>query len=550
MKYSLTLAALLMTSAVILLGQDELDVAGCVDPSACNWNEGATEDDGSCLFMDEILENCCSLETINNTIYYNPAEDPSPGWFGMSDAGFTSAMEVIISFDGVNFAGVSGSTWAEEALSDGDSSQQQILTLYPALSTYIDLESAMNIHLEELATLAIHIETPCGTESLNVQIPVHYEFYGCSDPGACNPYSGSNPYGYDVYHPYDSFQGQDNVSLSEDCDYDSCPGCSDETALNYAPGTIDDGSCIYLWDSCDSIGGCMWDSGPYARLVNNFNALGYGTISSEWATHGGQALGPRFACDEAIYTRAPFAFSNVYGPVLLPEDSALVAPYQSSNAFFCIPKFVGEPHSRVPHRISELAITSIANLPPGVEITYPGDYVSGGEQMCLSFTNTQGVEGTYDIEFLSSLRIHDFNEIREIVNYSVPYRLVLGGNSSESACSDESACNYGNSEGGPCLYLDECGQCGGGGILEGACDCEGNALDAVGECGGSCVADEDGDGICDGPPSTNSCGLGTVWDPIAQQCLVAFPADINVDGCVGSPDLLELLASFGICESQ
>ena len=54
--------------------------------------------------------------------------------------------------------------------------------------------------------------------------------------------------------------------------------------------------------------------------------------------------------------------------------------------------------------------------------------------------------------------------------------------------------------------LDECGVCNGPGavyecgcddIAEGYCDCEFNVFDAVGECGGFCVADFEGDGICD-----------------------------------------------------
>ena len=35
------------------------------------------------------------------------------------------------------------------------------------------------------------------------------------------------------------------------------------------------------------------------------------------------------------------------------------------------------------------------------------------------------------------------------------------------------------------------------GIPAGDCDCDGNQLDALGECGGSCPADTDGDGVCD-----------------------------------------------------
>ena len=39
--------------------------------------------------------------------------------------------------------------------------------------------------------------------------------------------------------------------------------------------------------------------------------------------------------------------------------------------------------------------------------------------------------------------------------------------------------------------------CGGDGIADGACDCDGNVEDALGVCGGDCAADEDMDGICD-----------------------------------------------------
>ena len=53
---------------------------------------------------------------------------------------------------------------------------------------------------------------------------------------------------------------------------------------------------------------------------------------------------------------------------------------------------------------------------------------------------------------------------------------------------------------------DECGVCNGPGAIyecgcndipETDCDCDGNQLDALGVCGGSCAADEDGDGLCD-----------------------------------------------------
>ena len=59
----------------------------------------------------------------------------------------------------------------------------------------------------------------------------------------------------------------------------------------------------------------------------------------------------------------------------------------------------------------------------------------------------------------------------------------------------------------PCVgELDACGLCNGPGAIydcgcsdipEGDCDCDGNQLDALGECGGPCEADANGNGICD-----------------------------------------------------
>ena len=52
---------------------------------------------------------------------------------------------------------------------------------------------------------------------------------------------------------------------------------------------------------------------------------------------------------------------------------------------------------------------------------------------------------------------------------------------------------------------------------DGDCDCNGNELDAVGECGGDCTADADGDGICD-----------------------------DVDPCLGAPALVAVSPSNGL----
>ena len=86
-------------------------------------------------------------------------------------------------------------------------------------------------------------------------------------------------------------------------------------------------------------------------------------------------------------------------------------------------------------------------------------------------------------------------------------------------CTDIAACNY-----DPAATEDN-GSCEG--IPEGFCDCNENTLDAVGVCGGTCMMDDNANGICDdsevfGCTNSTSCN---------------YDADANVDdgSCEGFP---------------
>ena len=75
------------------------------------------------------------------------------------------------------------------------------------------------------------------------------------------------------------------------------------------------------------------------------------------------------------------------------------------------------------------------------------------------------------------------------INYDAEALYDDGSCSFDSlGCTDETACNFDASasmDDGSCLVLDECGVCGGEGISEGECDCDGNVLDDCGVCGGN-----------------------------------------------------------------
>ncbi|MEE2838773.1 MAG: T9SS type A sorting domain-containing protein [Bacteroidota bacterium] len=87
-------------------------------------------------------------------------------------------------------------------------------------------------------------------------------------------------------------------------------------------------------------------------------------------------------------------------------------------------------------------------------------------------------------------------------------------------CMDETACNYNpevTEDDGSCTQPDECGVCGGTGIPEGECDCEGTLIDECGVCGGSGIPE----GQCD-------CD-GTLIDAIGV-CGGDCPSDVNFNG--------------------
>ena len=85
-------------------------------------------------------------------------------------------------------------------------------------------------------------------------------------------------------------------------------------------------------------------------------------------------------------------------------------------------------------------------------------------------------------------------------------RVEFGCRGSYYGCTDKSACNFSSEakvDDGTCLDLDECGVCGGGGIVPGTCDCSGRVPKTGYDCAGNCLdptspkCDADNDGVPD-----------------------------------------------------
>ena len=119
-----------------------------------------------------------------------------------------------------------------------------------------------------------------------------------------------------------------------------------------------------------------------------------------------------------------------------------------------------------------------------------------------------------------------------------------------AGCTDATACNFDSAateDDNSCLALDECGVCGGAGIADGACDCQGNGPATGYDCDGTCLADADGDGVCDefeiaGCTDALACNYDSTATEENNSC--TYPAagqDCNGD-CVNDHD------GDGVCD--
>ena len=187
---------------------------------------------------------------------------------------------------------------------------------------------------------------------------------------------------------------------------------------------------------------------------------------------------------------------------------------------------------------------------PVADENHPGYAGDDLKVLIMQITTTGSISGQVFMQIFSNG--DQMQEIRDLWSFdSNP-----GG-----GCTDATACNFdpeATVDDGTCLQLDACGECGGPGIPEGDCDCEGYQLDAIGVCGGECLCDGNANGICDvdeivgctysfaenyNPLASfddGSCTLPSSEDPECD-----FVYDGNNDGVVGSGDLLGLLTEFG-----
>ena len=398
---------------------------------------------------------------------------------------------------------------------------------------------------------------------------------GCTDNTACN------------FNPAATCDSGGCLTLDE-CDV--CGGngylaCTDSTACNYDPGaSCDDGSCLYT-DALGVCGGeCAEDADDDGICDLCSEPEGYWLELETVMEHSGGELDSmttyrvHLVCEAAtdfVYsfsggTASPLSINSTSGTWYNhPSNETWNASTIDAAAIAEEPLLAYDSYLTIGSEDAEGPEPTglwFAGNDPRPEFEPGGGnnvLIDGGNGLVYQFYPGMGQVNTHPAFAGSDLRvlimqITTMGDIYGQFNVRVyPNGQVTSAVDATLQFDSGSLC-YGLDE---CVgEIDECGVCNGlgstydcgcTGFPEGDCDCYGNQLDALGECGGTCAADADMDGICDDVDpcvgELDACGicngLGAIYD--------CGCSDIPAGDCDCDGNQLDALGECGgLCEAD
>ena len=249
---------------------DQFEINGCTDATACNYNELATEDDGSCYNNDL----GCGCDT--------PA----------ADSGYDCSGTCLVDTDGDGICdefeifGCTDALYDEyNPLATEDDASCSILSLTGCTDS-IACNYNINAGIEDGS--CVYVDGVCeicsgDTDGTGVVIDNDIdndgvcnvdEVPGCTSPIACNynelatDFNNSCQYANGICEVCeDGFIIDNDTDGDGVCDADEVLGCTDATACNYSSTSTDDnGSCVYVDGVCES---CSGDTDGTGTIIDN-----------------------------------------------------------------------------------------------------------------------------------------------------------------------------------------------------------------------------------------------------------------------------------------
>ena len=438
---------------------DELEIAGCIDENACNFNVLATDLDDSCTYPDEIYLDCDG-ECLNDA----------------DGDGVCDELEIPGCVDSTACNYVVTAT-------DDNGSCSYPLDIYGF--NYVDCDGE------------------CLNDSDGDGVCDEAEITGCTDSSACNYDTTATDDDGSCTYPAETYLDCDGVCLNDTdgdgvCDEVEIDGCTDSSACNYdTTATDDDGSCTFAVQYYDCDGVCLNDAdgdGVCDELEVD------GCTDSTAFNYNEDATDDDGSCIAVVEGCTTPSAAN-YNELANTDDGSCcfvsgctdsTALNYNSNACFddgsCIAVVEGCTDS------SACNYNSTANTDDG-SCTYPAETYLDCDGECLNDVDGDGVCDEVEVD----------------------------------GCTDSSACNYDNTatdDDGSCTYPDEI------------------YLD----CDGECLNDSDGDGVCDeleiaGCIDENACNFNVLATDLDDSC--TYPDEIYLD-CDG--ECLNDADGDGVCD--
>ena len=514
---------------------DHLEVAGCLDSEACNFDELATVDDGSCEY--------CSCQLLTAGSYYLVVESTTGVTAGLK----RYRLSAVLNHPGDKLLAVFGSEDSPLSIQApsgafnhalNGSWSASTLTSY-MLSSFPDLadDSFGTIGLENPATESdidlpqdpILIDNANGNvmefftvnNSMSLTSEEGFSWFTLGESGNAQPdaelqvliaqistvgeLSGTLnfrvlPSGAD--DPVDVVVEFSGEGLYSGGQAGFC-GCTDPTAVNFnASATVDDASCIFVDLGCADPAACNFENAVVddgSCIYPDAVGLCGGTCAVDVDNDGicddeDDCIG---ALDECGVCNGP---GEIYacGCSDIPEENCNCDGDVLDALGVCGGDCVGDVDGdgicdSIDNCVGAIDACGICNGPGAI-------YDCGCETMPAGDCDCNGNQ-------LDALGVCGGDCLADV--------------DGDGICDSVDDCIG---------AIDACGICNGPGAIyacgcemipAGDCDCNGNQLDALGVCGGNCLSDADGDGICDHCISDNTEEVCIAWEDIYEdgECL-------------------------------
>ena len=531
---------------------DEFEVLGCTDSNNPGYNSNATDDDGSCLVGGCVLPFACNYNPDADYLIITDCDFAScAGCMDATSCSYDPNATINSSYDCTyptsQFLDCNGEC-VNDTDGDGVCDEEEVPGCTDIAANNYNVFATDDDGSCVVLTGGCSLPFACNYDpSADFYLPGSCDFsclFGmpmggaCADPLACN-------YGEEGNCEYFDANGELCATV----------GCMDDSACNYDPEAQIQGVCDYISCEsygCDNINACNYDS----EATINDGSCEYtsclGCTDPEASNYDPTATVDNNTCEYEIGGCMNFSACN-YNPDATYDDDSC----EYITCFGC-------------------ASPSACNYDPSV--IYPdgscvfADPGSDCDGNCLQDADADGVCDADEIGGCTDVDALNYSSAATEENGTCIYPAI--------GCTDQTACNFDFTaieEDGSCEYTS-CSGC----LIPSACNYNPDATlsdgtceypDAEGNCDG-CASDVDGDGICDedelagciyatasnydasATDDDGSCQFyGCVDDDYSSYNAYAnenedctntpSSADFNGDGIVQLEDLLEFLIAFG-----